>query len=167
MSNIITLREKLTFGKHAGTTGAQLLKSEEGTNYLVWIYNNTDIQIDANIVNTLASLGLVNLKMQRLNSRNLSMRQVMRDAHAHDKRLQVTEGGNMAEFPGLVQQMGRAVRSGEAKLVIDLAEAQLAGNKLQREALAARQKSLKHIQTMMREIRQGGSLSLREIMGKD
>lgn len=70
MANIITLREPLTFGKHSGLTGQQLMKSEDGTKYLVWIWNNTDIQMDAHIVNALAAHGFIDLKVERRNSRD-------------------------------------------------------------------------------------------------
>lgn len=67
--NVITLRETIQFGKFRGCTGAQLMKSGEGTSYLVWIFNNTDIQIESSIVNTLAAQGLVKLDAVRKNQK--------------------------------------------------------------------------------------------------
>ncbi|QEA10918.1 hypothetical protein [Vibrio phage vB_VpS_CA8] len=68
-NNIITLRETIQFGRFRGCTGAELMKSSDGTSYLVWIYNNTDIQIESSIVNTLAAHGLVKLDAVRKNQK--------------------------------------------------------------------------------------------------
>lgn len=68
-NNIITLRETIQFGRFRGCTGAELMKSCDGTSYLVWIYNNTDIQIESSIVNTLAAHGLVDMQLKRRNQK--------------------------------------------------------------------------------------------------
>ncbi|UFK26991.1 hypothetical protein [Vibrio phage vB_VpaS_AL-2] len=68
-NNIITLRETIQFGRFRGCTGAELMKSSDGTSYLVWIYNNTDIQIESSIVNTLAAHGLVDMQLKRRNQK--------------------------------------------------------------------------------------------------
>lgn len=68
-NNIITLRETIQFGRFRGCTGAELMKSGDGTSYLVWIYNNTDIQIESSIVNTLAAHGLVDMQLKRRNQK--------------------------------------------------------------------------------------------------
>ncbi len=69
MANIITLNEEITFGKHAGCTGRQLMQNAEGTHYLKWIWNNTDIPMDAHIAHALVSQGLVSRDVERRNSR--------------------------------------------------------------------------------------------------
>ncbi|MBG89584.1 MAG: hypothetical protein CMO80_22175 [Verrucomicrobiales bacterium] len=68
MANIVQMDEPLTFGKRQGWTGKQLLKDPSGCNYLAWVYNNTDIQIDARIVGVLKLMGLIEFKRIRLNS---------------------------------------------------------------------------------------------------
>jgi len=68
MSNIVQMDEMLTFGKRQGWTGKQLLDDPSGRDYLVWVYNNTDIQIDARIVGVLKLMGLIEFKRIRLNS---------------------------------------------------------------------------------------------------
>ncbi len=69
MANIITLNEEITFGKHAGCTGRQLMQNGEGTDYLKWIWNNTDIPMDSHIAHALVSQGLVSRYVERRNSR--------------------------------------------------------------------------------------------------
>ncbi len=69
MANIITLTEKLTFGKYIDCTGHELMQSRIGTRYLVWIWNNTDIPMDAHIAHALVSQGLVSRDVERRNSR--------------------------------------------------------------------------------------------------
>ncbi|ANO57533.1 hypothetical protein [Vibrio phage vB_VhaS-tm] len=96
MANIVELREKLTFGKHKGLTGQQLLKSGEGTAYLKWLYNNTDIQMDCFVVEALINAGLVDAKLQRRNSREgggVSFAEMYRDAKAHEHRNVIAEEG--------------------------------------------------------------------------
>ncbi|CAM0077003.1 hypothetical protein VPHK251G3_0090 [Vibrio phage K251 g3] len=121
MGNIVQLREKLTFGKHAGLTGAELLKSAEGTGYLKWLYNNTDVQLDMHVVNMLAEAGLVDRKLERLNSRaggGVAFAQLYRDATAHAHRNVIDEDGegNLTQLlrsegvQHLPQLVGRQVR---------------------------------------------------------
>lgn len=76
MSNVIMMRDVLTFGKFKGLTGAHLMKSAEGTSYLKWIYNNTDIKMEECIINTLIGHGHVVQKPQRHNSRGETNNQV-------------------------------------------------------------------------------------------
>lgn len=92
MANIIELREKLTFGKHRGRTGQELLKSKEGADYLVWVYKNTDIQIDAFIVDMLVNAGLVKRKFTRRNSKAGG------GSDGEDTTMKVLPGGNLAEI---------------------------------------------------------------------
>lgn len=69
MGNIIELREKLAFGKYKGLTSAQLLKSAEGTRYLAYIYNQTDIQMDQFVAEALIAAKLVSRNIERRNSK--------------------------------------------------------------------------------------------------
>lgn len=105
MANIITLREEITFGKHSGLTGQQLMKSAEGTDYLRWIWNNTDIPMDANMVVALEAHGFISRDVKRRNSRDggaVSMRpfseclndQMLQDAIRNAKRTSFTEGSD-------------------------------------------------------------------------
>lgn len=68
MANIVQMDEPLTFGKRQGWTGKQLLEDPSGCNYLAWVYENTDIQMDGRIVGVLKLMGLVEFKRIRLNS---------------------------------------------------------------------------------------------------
>lgn len=87
MGNIIELHNELTFGKHKGDTGAELLKSAKGTDYLKWVFNNTDIQIDSGIVNTLSQHGIIDRNIVRLNS--LDRNKVV---------IEPSAGGNLSDF---------------------------------------------------------------------
>ncbi|MFW0778543.1 MAG: hypothetical protein ACN2B6_12580 [Rickettsiales bacterium] len=93
--NYIALREELKFGKHKGTLVSDLLDFPEGIGYLVWCYNNTDIQIEDCIKSELYKLGLINPRLERKNSREWGG--AIRDAYAHEKRNQVAiePGGNL------------------------------------------------------------------------
>lgn len=95
--NIIALRETIQFGRFRGCTGAELMKSGDGTKYLVWVFNNTDIQIESSIVNTLAAQGLVKLDAERRNQ----------------KAGGAVEGGKMtfAQWGGVGQIMLEAARA--------------------------------------------------------
>ncbi|QIW90737.1 UNVERIFIED_ORG: hypothetical protein GCAPEGMB_00418 [Vibrio phage V07] len=97
--NIITLRETIQFGRFRGCTGAELMKSGEGTSYLVWIFNNTDIQIEAPIVNTLAAQGLVKLDTERRNQK------------AGGAQLDTNKAITLAEWGGTGQMMVDAARA--------------------------------------------------------
>lgn len=66
--NVITIREALTFGKYKGLTGAELLKSAEGKDYLHWVFTKTDIKMEAAIVDVLHVHGVVDKYSSRGNS---------------------------------------------------------------------------------------------------
>jgi hypothetical protein len=68
MGNCIQLRTEINFGRFKGCTGAELLKSNEGTEYLVWVYEKTDIPLESSIYCTLVSLGLIEPGIERVNS---------------------------------------------------------------------------------------------------
>jgi len=74
MANEVQLTEPLGFGRFENFTGAELLARQDGVEYLVWVYNRTDIPMDARIVNQLIQLGLVSISLQRANSKNCSVR---------------------------------------------------------------------------------------------
>lgn len=59
MKNIVLMNEKLKFGKFKGITGAELLKSAEGSSYLGWVWKNTDIRIDVTVISCLISGGFI------------------------------------------------------------------------------------------------------------
>lgn len=92
MGNIVVLGKRLTFGKHKGLTAAELLKSKEGTRYLVWLYNNTDIQMDCHVVTSLSTAGLVDRKQVRNNSKD-------RSANPQPK-IELKDGGNLSQVLG-------------------------------------------------------------------
>ena len=121
MENIVQLREPLTFGKHKGLTGQQLLKSAEGTSYLKWLYNNTDIRMDCFVAEALINAGLVDAKLQRRNSKEgggVSFAEMYRDAKANEHRNVIAEEGEgnltqllrSADVQHLPQLIGRQVR---------------------------------------------------------
>lgn len=121
MENIVQLREPLTFGKHKGLTGQQLLKSAEGTSYLKWLYNNTDIRMDCFVAEALINAGLVDANLQRRNSREgggVSFAEMYRDAKANEHRNVIAEEGEgnlvqllrSADVQHLPQLIGRQVR---------------------------------------------------------
>ncbi|QMV29679.1 hypothetical protein [Vibrio phage vB_VnaS-AQKL99] len=121
MENIVQLREPLTFGKHKGLTGQQLLKSAEGTSYLKWLYNNTDIRMDCFVAEALINAGLVDPKLHRRNSKKgggVSFAEMYRDAKANEHRNVIAEEGEgnltqllrSADVQHLPQLIGRQVR---------------------------------------------------------
>lgn len=68
MVNTVQLNTPLSFGKHCGRTPLELSATEKGINYLCWLYENTDIEIDLHIVNQLIADGLVKYNSNRKNS---------------------------------------------------------------------------------------------------
>lgn len=99
MGNIIELREKLTFGRFKGKTGLELLKSGEGTNYLKWVYENTDIQMDMFVVNALVDAKLVKRNMERRNSKaGGGVLKTDGVTHSLNPKAHIVAGGRLSEL---------------------------------------------------------------------
>lgn len=69
MATEVCLESVLGFGRFENFTGKELLDRDDGISYLVWVYNRTDIPMDARIVNHLQGLGLISRTMVRSNSK--------------------------------------------------------------------------------------------------
>lgn len=74
MVNEVQMMEPLGFGRFANFTGAQMLERQDAIEYLVWIYNCTDISMDGRVVAELVKHGLVSVSLQRKNSKDCSVR---------------------------------------------------------------------------------------------
>lgn len=94
MPNIVELREKLTFGKYKDCTGAELLKSPHGTQYLAWLYKNTDVQMDSFVVDSLVAAKLVTRKFERRNSKAGGGVELKNDI-PHFRTIEIKPGGNL------------------------------------------------------------------------